>query len=231
LYVDNNLYPACVGCNISLNIKAIELTRRINSVVLGNPRTFAHVFDGQWGGEDPYLSATLFRSNAMIVNANPDASYVLHNWHDSKHRTPAHVRILKHALSKFNAYSRTGKLLLPSTRIECTDTSSPDTCIATATDMLYPQITSLASRVLYGLCRNEADKWLSVLACSRVFTYETTTTAKQTRQSSRAYRIFNAEIHDICFQLSDFDLTDGYDGIYVADTTQTRYHNTYGMFR
>jgi hypothetical protein len=232
LYVDDKMYPACVGCNISLNMSAITLAKQINQRLLGVSRVFAHVFDGQWGGEDPYLSATLFRAGALLVNANPAKSSVLHLYHTGAHRNNAHVRSLTQALNKFNAYSMSGSLILQHTLIECSDSSSHESTIRTSTDIHYPQITRLAYRKLETKCANEIDKWLAVLCASRVYT--TIHSVSRTLKMCRPYKEFMTLVQDTSFDLQDFQGLNEYDSLYWTDIKDVRkrfVHNTYGMFR
>lgn len=141
LYVGSSMVPSCIGANLSLNAKALELARSSNRSCLGESRVFAHVFDGQWGGEDPYLAATLFRLHALLVNIDPLKSHVIHHYHPTTHRTRNHVRILADALRVFNTSIVSNAVPCPAT-----------------TETHVPKIIELAS----------ASLGLNSIECSRV---------------------------------------------------------------
>ena len=116
--VDNDMIPSCIGANTGLNKQAVILSRKLNEIVIGSSnakRTFLNVFDGQWGGEDPYLATTLFRAGSLLVNMDPDKSHVIHTWHTSEHRTQAHVANLTKALHSFRISLNRHKLILDTT--------------------------------------------------------------------------------------------------------------------
>lgn len=102
LYVDQtSCIPACWGCNISLNNAAVDTARILNKMLFNDTdRAFASCFDGNWGGEDPFLAATLFRVGALIVTADPKRSWVLHTWHDGAHRNNKHASVLNSGLRR-----------------------------------------------------------------------------------------------------------------------------------
>lgn len=237
LYVDEKMYPACVGCNISLNAEAIKLARFINSTVLGDGRIFAHVFDGQWGGEDPYLSATLFRAGALCVNANPSKSWVLHCYHGGNHRNNQHVKYLVQALGKFNSLSRSRKLVLPATVFTTSHKEQSGLIghLSAFVDATYPEITRLATHKMLSLCNTENDRLLALFVASRVYGFQhtTTPTIRQAKISNQEYDEFFRRAVNSCFELRDFNLTEPYDYVYTKNTnTQEQfYHNSHGMFR
>lgn len=232
LYVDDNMYPACVGCNVSLNKHAIALARKINTIITGSARVFAHVFDGQWGGEDPYLSATLFRAGALCVNAHPDTAYVKHCWHVGTHRNNNHVRYLIQALSKFNNYSMASRIVLPSTKIICEPqySQSVNTALDNAIDIKCPEITRLASRDLEYLCSNESDKWLATFSASRVYGFEAPKKTSLHKRTTGNYNVFLQKALNHVFDLRSFHLTEDYPGIYESHSIRN-HHNCHGMFR
>lgn len=229
LYVDDAMYPACVGCNVSLNAEAIRIARKINTTILGVDRVFAHVFDGQWGGEDPYLSATLFRAGALCVNADPDKSHVRHCYHTSAHRNNNHVRHLVNALSRFNSYSKQGKLALPHTQITCGNFIDINKVLNTAIDIKAPEITRLAARVLEKHHASKDDGWLATFVASRVYGFKHINEQEQRRSVSN-YNVFMNTVLNCCFELHQFALTEDYEGIWNGSNTP-RQHNCHGMFR
>lgn len=121
LYVGASMVPSCIGANLSMNSHALCLARETNQKCLGRSRVFAHVFDGQWGGEDPYLAATLFRLHSLLVNLDPLKAHVIHHYHPTTHRTRNHVRVLADALRVFNAAIVANTIQCPAT----TETSVP----------------------------------------------------------------------------------------------------------
>lgn len=154
LYVDETtMVPACWGCHVSLNTAALDTAREINRIVLGDVnRTFASCFDGRWGGEDPFLAATLFRVNCLIVNANPSRSHVLHTWHDGSHRTNEHARILQGALNRF-------RRVLESKQVRFNST------VITNGKLVPSSFASVVFEVLHGVDVNVAMYLLSSVVC------------------------------------------------------------------
>lgn len=236
LYVDDKMYPACVGCNVSLNKHAIQLARFINKNMLGVERVFAHVFDGQWGGEDPYLSATLFRAGALCVNANPSTSWVLHCYHSSSHRNNNHVKHLIQALGKFNSHSRARKLVLPATTFTTNKQANINLidALCNVLDVTAPEIVRLAAYKMRDICTSDEDRLLAVFCASRIYGFnvvqQQTSTPKHI--STVDYNKFFQQAVNMCFELRDFNLTESYDHVYLKPTSQEQYyHNSHGMFR
>ena len=68
------------SCSLAFNKYAIELCRSINYKLSGERRVFNPEFDGNWGGEDNFISDCLFRTGYWITLTDY-RSYVKHPYH------------------------------------------------------------------------------------------------------------------------------------------------------
>lgn len=98
---DSDFTPACYGCNVSMNAEMVRISRALNSLLFNAHRVWCPAFDGQWGGEDPYMMVTAFRLGALCIGLDPSRSWVEHLWHDGTHRNNKHVPVLSAAINKF----------------------------------------------------------------------------------------------------------------------------------
>lgn len=79
------------SCNLAFNKSAIELCKRINSLISNSNRVFNPEFDGSWGGEDNFISDCLFRTGNNILLTSKDC-YVKHIWHEESNRTGLEIK-------------------------------------------------------------------------------------------------------------------------------------------
>lgn len=141
------MVPCCFGCNVSLNRPAIANARTLNRIVLGDvDRCFASAFDGRWGGEDPFLAASLYRTGAVVINLNM-SSHVLHVTHDSAHKTREHVPVLVNSLERLRTRICSGYLT-------CTRTQVVDTGAVTASKLVSEQARILCNNT----CTDDSGK-------------------------------------------------------------------------
>lgn len=68
------------SCSLAFNKYAIELCKDINYKLSGERRVFNPEFDGNWGGEDNFISDCLFRAGYWITLTDY-RSYVKHPYH------------------------------------------------------------------------------------------------------------------------------------------------------
>ena len=197
LYVDQTAcIPACWGCNVSLNIAAIETARSINRLLLGDiDRAFASCFDGNWGGEDPFLAATLFRVNCLLVTVDPDRSWVDHIWHDGSHRTNKHAGVLHAGLRRFRAMLSRLVLCTPRTLF----TMKPNT---TGTSIDAPYLVKQAVRAFITETKSVLPEHAVVLQLSRILCADSKESVDTVFRYKRAYQENVVSQH--VFKLSDF---------------------------
>lgn len=89
----------CWSCNLGMNRAAIELCHTVNGTMDGDERrVFNSAFDGNWGGEDGFVGATVFHCGGEVV-AVSSRSWVTHLWHERGHTNMEHMRLV---LSKEN---------------------------------------------------------------------------------------------------------------------------------
>jgi len=62
------------SCNFAMNKKAIETCKNINFVLSEKNRVFNPEFDGEWGGEDNFISNCIFRTGGYILLATEECS-------------------------------------------------------------------------------------------------------------------------------------------------------------
>lgn len=78
----------CWSCHCGLNMQAIQLLRKTNSVLFGDvSRAWASVWDGNYGCEDTFVGLTVFRAGGLVVAMDPATTYVIHKQHPSSART------------------------------------------------------------------------------------------------------------------------------------------------
>ena len=71
------------SCNFAFNKKAIETCKNINFVLSSKNRVFNPEFDGEWGGEDNFISNCIFRTGGYILLATEECS-CYHYFHKEK---------------------------------------------------------------------------------------------------------------------------------------------------
>lgn len=201
---DEHLYsgvnpPCCIGANISLSRSAIEAALVINTELFNSNRVFAPVFDGQWGGEDPFLATTLFRAGALIVGIDPRRSHVLHHWHPTQHRTNDHVRILSRALQEFKSTINSGKLVVDATRIPFIRNGF------NVSHMLAdPNVSVQPTRIVEIAARKFSGTKHAAYLLSRVLTYDMNTSEPRAVLDAPVLEDLRKTIASEMFFLSDF---------------------------
>lgn len=84
----------CWSCNMSLNRAAIDLCYAVNGAMDGDEnRVFNSAFDGNWGGEDGFVGATVFHCGGEVVTAS-SKSWVTHIWHERNHTNIEHMKLV-----------------------------------------------------------------------------------------------------------------------------------------
>lgn len=79
------------SCNLAFNKSAIQLCKRINSLISNSDRVFNPEFDGSWGGEDNFISDCLFRTGNNILLTSKEC-YVKHIWHEESQRVGLDIK-------------------------------------------------------------------------------------------------------------------------------------------
>ena len=77
------LYTATVvwSCNISLNLSAIKLLKKLNEYYYGRSEVFNSEFLGAWGGEDVFLGIQAYMARIFITIINDEFGGVRHIEH------------------------------------------------------------------------------------------------------------------------------------------------------
>lgn len=84
----------CWSCNLGMNRAAINLCHSINGAMDGDERrVFNSAFDGNWGGEDGFVGASLFHCGGEVVAVSA-RSWVTHIWHERGHTNMEHMRLV-----------------------------------------------------------------------------------------------------------------------------------------
>lgn len=84
----------CWSCNLGMNRAAINLCHAVNGRMDGDERrVFNSAFDGNWGGEDGFVGATLFHCGGEVIAAS-QRSWVTHIWHPRTHTNLSHMNLV-----------------------------------------------------------------------------------------------------------------------------------------
>ena len=105
------------SCNLAFNHSAIDLCKNINLQLSGIERVFNPEFDGEWGGEDNFISDCLFRTGNWITLTDK-RSFVKHDWHPESFRNMNRITLWKSLSERLSSFIINGIIKGPVSHIE-----------------------------------------------------------------------------------------------------------------